>query len=66
MPAHFLAPIFARLLQFDAPGTPLAYTLAKYNCDLSGIMGICFISYTNVQGMAQKRLRTAQNASVDD
>jgi len=29
MPEHFLAPIFARLLQFDAPGTPLAYTLAK-------------------------------------
>jgi len=29
MPAHFIAPTFARLLQFDAPGTPLAYTLAK-------------------------------------
>jgi len=27
--AHFLARISARLLQFDAPGTPMAYTLAK-------------------------------------
>jgi len=27
--AHFLARISARLLQFDAPSTPMAYTLAK-------------------------------------
>ena len=26
---QFIAPTFARLLQFDAPGTPMAYTLAK-------------------------------------
>jgi hypothetical protein len=29
LPAHFIAPVFARLLQFDATGTPMAYTLAK-------------------------------------